>query len=377
MKDQTPRPGGETKDEVDNRQLDLGEAFTWDDVPDFDLEVQRLEDSLEIAGDVSTRAVQLRNLGRAYANRHTVTNEILDLNKAIQNYQEALRLASSDNPSQTGDLAGLAIATYQKFLQSGEKCDIDSCIQLLEESLESSDAQYITSLHRQNILAQVYHSKWNISREDAQDLDQSIGLFEQIIDLESADNASHTNSLMKLGVLYENRFDRTGNLEDLKSCLKRSQDALIVLGSGKSQKRAEVLLNLGTAFGKRFDRLGDTEDLDCSINYYGDAVEASPDNTSPLERYSLMLHLGLGHAKRYESLDSREDLDIAIRVLKSAVDLVTEHSAFQVSAMLHQQKFNRSRALTDLDEAIAWLQKAEDLVPHDKTWIDFRICHQV
>ncbi|CAH0019625.1 unnamed protein product [Clonostachys rhizophaga] len=256
MQDQISRPEGETKDEVYNPQLEyLSEPFTWDDVPDFDLEIQKLEASLEIAGDVSTRAVQLRNLGEL-------------------------------------TLTGI--------------------------------------------------------REDTQDLDRSIVLFEQLIDLESVDDASYTDSLMRLGVLHENKFDRTGNLEDLDSCLKRSQDALIVLGSGKSHKRAEVLLNLGTAYGKRFDRLGDSDDLDCSIVYYSGAVEASPDDTSPLERYGLLFHLGLGHTKRYQNLDSREDLDISIRVLKSAVDLVVEHSAFQTSAnetlgMLYQQKFNRTR----------------------------------
>ncbi|CAH0054451.1 unnamed protein product [Clonostachys solani] len=374
MQDQLLRPTGETKDGTGYPELDdVGEPFTWDDIPDFDLEIQQLETSLELAGDESTRSVQFRNLGRVYANKHTVTDEILDLNKAIENYQEARNLALINNRPQTGDFVSLAIATYHRFLQNGERCDIGSCIQLLEDSLKSPGAQYLPSLHRQKLLAQAYHSRWNISREDGQDLDRSTVLFEQIMDLTSADDDSHTDSLMRLGVLYENKFDRTGNLEDLEYSLKRSQDALTVLsrGSDKSQKRAEVLLNLGTAFGKRFDRLGDSGDLDCSITYYADAVEASPDSTSPLERYGLLLHLGLGHTKRYQNLDSREDLDISIRVLKSAVDLVTGHSGFQTSAnetlgTLCQEKFNRTQDLADLDEAIAWLHKAEDPVPHDK-----------
>ncbi|CAH0054645.1 unnamed protein product [Clonostachys solani] len=347
----------------------------FEDIKDLDAEIQRFQNVLGLGNDDPARAVDFYNLGRSYANRFALSDDMSDLEKSIENHQAALNITPLEASSRMLNLSDLVVAAHLRAVISRDATFVDDSVQLLEDLLAQKGSQDHLPFHLRGILADLYKMRWDHqSEESIDDLSNSIHNFEQLFDLIPSNDPRRRELLVSLGRMYLRRFEDVDNLDDLDMSLKLLQEAEKISAKEDTSdlERANTLQDLGKAFERRFYRLGELGDVESSISFYEAALNVIPESSSPVERYYLLVALASGYADRHQVLESIADLDISIRVVKKALELVPHHDVLQSLGNTslgnkYATKYHRTRELADINQSVSRYRKALELNPNDES----------
>lgn len=361
-------------------ELSLGhftKQLDFEDIKNLDAAIQRFQNVLDLGNNDPARAVDFCNLGRSYANRFALSDEMSDLEKSIENYQSAVNITPPEASSRIPSLTDLAVAVHLRAVISPDATFVDNSAQLLEDLLAQKGYHDHLPFHLRGILAEFYKLRWDHhSEESINDLSNSIHHFEQLLNLIPRNDPQRWQVLVSLGRMYLRRFEDVDNLDDLDMSLKLLQEAEQISAKEDTSDldRAGILQDLGKAFEKRFYRLGELRDVESSIGVYEAALTAIPQDSSPIERFYLLSSLASGYADRYRVLESIADLDISIRVVQKALELVPQHDALQSLGNTslgskYAQRFGRTRELADINQSVSRFRKALKLNSNDENTI--------
>ncbi|CRG85866.1 hypothetical protein PISL3812_02870 [Talaromyces islandicus] len=81
--------------------------------------------------------------------------------------------------------------------------------------------------------------------------------------------------LSNLGLQLGRRYERTGNLEDLKEAIERVRESIETTPSDHPD-RGWRLSNLGLQLGRRYERTGNVKDFDEAIQRTRESIETTP-----------------------------------------------------------------------------------------------------
>ncbi|KAK7228190.1 hypothetical protein V2G26_000360 [Clonostachys chloroleuca] len=361
-------------------QLSLGhftKQLDFEDIKNLDTVIQRFQNVLDLGNDDPVRAVDFYNLGRSYANRFALSDEMSDLEKSIENYQSAVNITPPEASLRTPNLTDLAVAVHLRAVISRDATFVDDAVQIFEDLLAQKDSQDHLPFHLRGILADLYKMRWDHqSEESINDLSYSIQHFEQLLDLIPSNDSRSRELLVSLGRMYLRPFEDVENLDDLDMSLKLLQEAEQISTQEHTSdlERASTLQDLGKAFERRFYRLGELGDVESSISFYEAALNTIPENSSPIERYYLLSALASGYSDRYQVLESIADLDISIRVVKKALQLVPQDDALQSLGNTslgskYALRFGRTREPADINQSVSRFRKALELNANDESTI--------
>ncbi|EXJ73716.1 uncharacterized protein A1O5_03478 [Cladophialophora psammophila CBS 110553] len=173
--------------------------------------------------------------------------------------------------------------------------------------------------------------------------------------------------LASLSVELANRFELTGQLEDLSGSIKASKEA-IGLGQAEDSQQAIWFTNLSVNLGRRYDRLGQQEDLEEAVRAAEEAVRLS--HTEHPSRLFCLYNLSNNYGRRYTSYGRMEDLKNAICRAEEAVQIVAADDPMLALVINHlgrvlHVRYERTGELEDLQMAIRHAEKAVQLLPSD------------
>ena len=159
---------------------------------------------------------------------------------------------------------------------------------------------------------------------------------------------------------FRARFDRLGDLSDLKQAISRHGDAVALTPDGHSDK-PRCMNNLGNSFFIRFERLGELSDLEQAISSHRDAVDLTFD--SHPNKPGRLNNLGLSFFTRFRRLGELSDLEQAISSHRDAVDLTPDGhpdkpSRLESLADSFRARFDHLGELSDLEQAISLYSQA-------------------
>jgi len=183
---------------------------------------------------------------------------------------------------------------------------------------------------------------------------------------------SHPGRAVMLGQLamyLSNRYERTGNLQDLETAIAQSEAA--VEGTPEDHpNRAEQLNTLAMSLSRRYKRTGNLEDLEAAIARSEAAVEATPEDHPG--RATWLGALGHRLGCRYERTGRLQDLEAAIARSEAAVEATPEYNPNRASWLnnLGNQlriRYQRTGDLLDLEAAIGHAEAAVEATPKDHT----------
>ncbi|MFC9609027.1 CHAT domain-containing protein [Streptomyces niveus] len=127
------------------------------------------------------------------------------------------------------------------------------------------------------------------------------------------------------GLVLRLRFERTGDVTDLHSCVAKLREALALAGPGHPYRRA-VLSTLGVALRVRYEHAGELADLEAAVRHcrsaadWSDAKAGEARSSDGAETTAGHHHnLGLALRLRYKRLGEHDDLTQALHRHRTAV----------------------------------------------------------
>ncbi|EUC58787.1 aromatic di-alanine and TPR containing protein, partial [Rhizoctonia solani AG-3 Rhs1AP] len=168
-----------------------------------------------------------------------------------------------------------------------------------------------------------------------------------------------------LGVSYSDRYQRLGDFSDLEKATECSTRALALTPDGHPDM-SDRHASLGVSYTNRYRRLGEFADLSKAIECHIRALALTPDGYSKMShRYA---SLGVSYTDRFERLGELTDLEKAIEYKTHALKLTPEghpdmsrrHDSLGVS---YTDRYRRLGELNDLAKAIECDIRALALTP--------------
>jgi CHAT domain-containing protein/tetratricopeptide (TPR) repeat protein len=269
-----------------SRLFDLGTAYLTryrdgGGADDIDQAITYLELAAATAPD-STVPKHLSQLATAYRQRFECHGLPADLDYAIECREQALALASRDDPVRVIILSSLGLAYSVRYQVSGAGSDLDRAVALTERALKESPASEDDRTSAMANAAMIYRLRYRCTHAP-EDLDRSIELHEQTLRATRADHPRSPGRLINFSVALADRYRRD-----------------------------------------RYRRDKASDDLDQAIDIAERAVTATPreDHNRP----SRLHNLGLVRLERYEARGLRPDLEGGIEALRQAEAAIPDGS---------------------------------------------------
>jgi hypothetical protein len=208
------------------------------------------------------RATNLSNLSHMLRRRYEALGMREDIEEAISNQSEALRLVGPGDPHWIA-MAGLLVTLLNsRFADTGNMDDIEKAISLGESLLSAPGRSARDDAHRLSNAGNVagsyttrYHYEMRHGREPSlSDLDRAIELGEWVVAHMPPDDTGLPEARSNLAEALHQRFGRTRQTADAMRAIRAAESAVAQTAPG-DPFRAAFALNLGVAWGD-YARLG-------------------------------------------------------------------------------------------------------------------------
>ncbi|KAL9563958.1 hypothetical protein ACKAV7_011993 [Fusarium commune] len=146
-------------------------------------------------------------------------------------------------------------------------------------------------------------------------LEEAIETARQAVKSTSNDHPDKAAMLNNLGVFFERRYERTGEMKNLEEAIETSRQA-VKSTPDDHPDQAGRLNNLGVFFERRYERTGEMRDLEEAIETARQAVKSTPDDHPKLATW--LSTLGTMLKSRYERTGEIRDLEEASTYLLEA-----------------------------------------------------------
>jgi len=353
------------------------------------------------------RPMMLSDLGLGLRARGERTDNLDDVNRAVEAGEQAVGPEWADHPDRAKFLNNLGRTLQVRFNWTGVAADreravevggqaiaaaadpvfratcrfnLSSAVRIGCEGTEEQDClnravklgeQAVTDMpedHPFRSLALITLAKALLARYrrfgERADLDQAIDQGELALAAISPENADYAAILSNLGLARRARAELTSSRADLDRAIEVGE--LAVEAAQPGAKRAECLSNLGGALWFRYERDGEMTDLDQAIELTQQALDKTP--PGHCRRAAFWSNLGAQLGTRSERKGSLADLDRAVEAGEQAI-AATRRDSYEYARRLSnlgadlQARFERTGAPTDLDRAVELSEQAVAAIP--------------
>ena len=320
-----------------------------------------------LPSDHECRAIALFNLATAIFINCQVDGTISDLDVAIASYREALALHTATLPDRPGTLLYLAQALL--YRHGRLQCELSVADKIEGVVAEGNQIRHKGSYeHRAaDLVVQMlkrYPSRYK-QLGAIQDLDESINLGREVLDLHPQGHHDQPMSLHNLADGLSLRYKQLGAMQDLDESIILGREALDLCPQGHPD-RSMPLNNLADFLSFRYKQRRAMLDLDEVIVLDREALDLRPQGHPyrPMALNCLAIHL----STRYKQLGAMEDLDEVIVLVREALRLCPQGHPDRLMSLNNladclSSRYKQLGARRDLDEAIVLNREALDHRP--------------
>ena len=288
--------------------------------------------------DDDVQASYFSNLADVLGKRYNLTHRLEDLDEAIELRQEVVELCPP--PPDVDHIDALRILAQNLLIRHRRVKDVDSLntvislsraaytFGILNDSTEVNEAADKSYLRE---LATAVCSRYRLLHQE-EDLQESIELYTKL--LENQPVGEQGTSLTVLSLLLGNRFDRSGNPEDLERAISILLQ-LLARRPFPHPERYNTLINLGSSLRTLFVQTGQKKHLNDAETFLREAIELLPDYSEENRdsRTTALNNLSIVLLARYEEGGNRQDLREAIRFQVEALKLGSSSEESYLSSL--------------------------------------------
>ncbi|KDQ54437.1 hypothetical protein JAAARDRAFT_112935, partial [Jaapia argillacea MUCL 33604] len=254
----------------------------------------------------------------------------------------------------------------RRFECLGNITNIDNSIRLREDAVQLTPDDHPDKADHLNNLGAAFLCRFECLG-NITDMDNSIRVREEADAVRLTPN-SHPDKpghLSNLSASLLRYFEHLSNITDINNSIWVQEDAVRLTPNGHTDKPGH-LSNLGASLFCRFERLSNMTDMDNSIRVQEDAVQLTPDGH--LLKAHCLNNLSGSLLHRFEHLGNMTNMDDSIRVRDDVVQLTPDghpnkpgHLINLGASLLH--RFKRLGNITDINNSIRVLEDAVRLTP--------------
>ncbi|KAJ7436035.1 CHAT domain-containing protein [Mycena latifolia] len=257
--------------------------------------------------------------GRSDRLRDLATSLDIDLENALQNFQEALGLMPEGHNSKARCLQNLARLGNLKDLGAAQ----DSHQAAIELALEPP-LQDLAFRDRYQRLG------------DFIDPTAALQNFQALLNETPVKHSDRVAHLQSLAVMLGEKYQRFRDLNDLETALQIAQE-VVGLTPNEHPAKAMRLQHLAESFQTRYEAVGDLFDLEAALENYQRALDLLPDDHP--ECVGCMHGLALCSADRYKQLRELKDLEAVKAYYNASFSRPTATPESSWKAALHWASF--------------------------------------
>ncbi|KAK0452949.1 uncharacterized protein EV420DRAFT_1630338 [Desarmillaria tabescens] len=255
-----------------------------------------------------------------------------DLQNAISALERSTSFTSDRDPDKPPRLSNLCLAFLRRFELLGDRRDLDQAIK---------------------------------SGNDAVTLADGVSAAELAVSVSTEGNPRKPKSFYTLACCLNRRFQRLGQLVDIKSAIEMGRLALSLAAEG-DQLKPMALEIVAISLYQYFKYLGKPDDLEEAISKQKDAIRLV--SKGFLGKFRMLNSLSIYLRERFELFDDPDDLDQAIFKGTDAVNAAPSRSPEKPGILSNVgvclfQRFILHGALKDVTEAISLMQSAVSDAP--------------
>ncbi|KAG9026920.1 hypothetical protein FRB95_008313 [Tulasnella sp. JGI-2019a] len=346
--------------------------------------------------DHSIRPSSLDNLGYALRIRFSRLDDMGDLDEGIRHYQEAISIRPIGHADRPDFFDHLGVAFYTRFERTGDMADIEQSIRHHQEALtlrpighpnrvdslnnldialrtraertgNMADDEQDTRHHQALTLRPIDHPNNALSSSTSPHSPSTVSLSwtDIILEFDDDDPEPRAHFLFNRALNLWERFEETGNRDDLDQSIECDQEALTLRPEGHPGRGAS-LSNLTISLRERFNQTGDRGDLDQSISHDQEILELQPEGHP--DRAISLSKLANGLVARFNQTGDRNDLDQSISHDEEALRLRPEGHSDRAKSLSNlanglRARFSQTGDRGDLDLGISHDQEALKLEP--------------
>ncbi|KAJ6569795.1 CHAT domain-containing protein [Mycena vulgaris] len=302
-------------------------------------------------------------LGMMFQERYSVSEDIKDLEAAMQNFQAAVDLSKElKHPRQAECLANLAVVFTDRYQRFRDLKDLEEALKYDQQAVELTPKEDPDRAGRLQNLAVSFTDRYHMLGE-LKDLETALEKLEEAVKLIPEGDPDRVECLKGLGLSFRDRYQKLGELKDLEAAMQRSQEAVNL--TQDHPNRAEYLANLAALFTDKYQRFGGLKDLETALEIENKVVNLTDGDPNMGEH---LKSLGILFRHRYERFGELKDLEAALQRFQEAQDLPLQEDLdraehLQNLAVTYGDRYKRLGNLNDLEFMVQKLQEAVTLMP--------------
>ncbi|KAL4891097.1 CHAT domain-containing protein [Aspergillus ambiguus] len=338
------------------------------DPTDIDKAINCSSEAVGLSRDGLDRGLDLENLSNALGSRFLIKGDVQDLSDAITHANQAIQCTPTEHQRYPHLLHNLSLHLEDRFRRYNNITDLEQAISLEEDAVSRVDTEDPRLIILWDELAVLLSLRCDLN-DDIGLLDRAIELAEKVLDsISDDDDPDLAQYLSHMAGFLASRFERTGSLDDLDQSILLGRQAVDVT-SNDDPHRADLLLDLSEYLHNRYIRLGSLEDNRQAVEIIQTAMQCQTEYASP--RPSQLCTLSHRFRDRYESTKEKADIDQSIQLAQDALNRVPlDHP--QRAYCLHslssalEKRFLVLGTLSDLEKSIEYSEKALGFTPLDR-----------
>ncbi|KAI1750506.1 hypothetical protein F4782DRAFT_509277 [Xylaria castorea] len=308
---------------------------------------------------------------KAFNPHRKPTASIDHLSKSIPIVREALDIIPHDNEQRRAHcLAWLIVLYNRKYHATGDAADLDTVVEYTRAFVNLIPRDNVYRASRLNDLGVCLEERYTRTGR-IEDLQEAMIVIQEAVDLVQREGGPvihldvQVRNLHDLGILFGRKYSITGATADIDMGISSLEQA--VRTEVDPVKKAICLMSLSNRYADKYYKEGRSVCLGCSIDLMVQVAVLVPESYNDA---GYLHNLAFLFADRYMLTGSTTTLDTTISLAKKAVELTPEQSSYRA---LYLNTFARALGLRsvwlntmgDLDEAIRAAREAMDITPND------------
>ena len=223
----------------------------------------------------------------------------------------------------------LAMCFKARYQNTGEVKNLDDCVKFSELSITYPGLLKQQKAHALNNYGLILRLRYRRTKA-FEDLDRAVEALEEAL-ICNAQPSYHAVTLNNLIIVRLDRYDRTGDLNEISMAVKHGEEALERMGNNNEcECKSSVLLNFATVLSLTNDPIK----LDRAVEYVLEAVALDKTLTSGHQAPNVRNDASEILLHRYELQKKDADLECAIRLAEEARKLIREGHPLQGEVLL-------------------------------------------
>ncbi len=334
----------------------LRDRYLWtEELSDLERAIQTYEQALESAPSVDgvQRGLILSNLSTALLNRYMRLGTLSDLERAIASAREAVASEALNTDEAAGRLSNLSYALSERYRRTADASDGAAAIEAARQAVALAPAGSFGRLSALLNLGAALLMGAGGTRERA-DIDEAVHAFEEVIADMPSSRPERAQALLDLGIAlrYRYQLDPT-DPADRDRALAVLQEAIAEATDG-SPTLAASLHAIGTALWERYNELGLAADLASAGHALERAVARTPDDSADLPRYLNAQAIVLSEQFYLSPTEDLAELEPAVEALERAWSNLSD--TFAGSPVAYKLGQQRSAAELGIAERLVAFQ---------------------